>query len=159
MRHNIHLFIFWLTSTIISVQSNSFAQVTEPTSESEAPKVFYDYDAAGNRILRRIALSDDSWRMASQTQPTEQALIEQEGYEINAYPNPVQNHLTVDVSPFILELNEHRLTVSDMNGRILQQQNIVGVRTQLDVSALASGNYILKVWADEHSQEWQVVKE
>lgn len=77
------------------------------------------------------------------------------------YPNPASNHMTIDFN-----LPEHMsngtIELLDVNGRILISQKLDDAATQpvtLDVHALSSGIYLLKVMIGETVMTQQVVIE
>jgi hypothetical protein len=54
------------------------------------------------------------------------------------YPNPFTNSLFVEIQ------GEAQLCITDVNGRLLQEQSVFG-KAQLDVAALPVGVYVLRV--------------
>lgn len=121
------------------------------------PAVFYEYDAAGNRTLRRILLSND--RRADTTIVEEQPPIELPAGAITAYPNPTGGLLHVAVSPTLLEEGSAQYWLFDLSGRALREGNITQSIITLDLGNEAKGVYILKVVAGTKKEEWQVVRQ
>lgn len=72
--------------------------------------------------------------------------------EVQIYPNPVQNHLTISsINP-----NYHSVEIFDMNGKsiIIKNEDI----SKLDLSGFKSGVYFLKInWIDK-SMNFKIVK-
>ncbi|MGB0423105.1 MAG: DUF7619 domain-containing protein, partial [Flavobacteriales bacterium] len=62
-----------------------------------------------------------------------------------AYPNPVQQFLTVKVST----QGTWNIDVLDAAGRVVSQEQFTGAQTQIDCSAIAAGTYTLRVF-NEH---------
>jgi len=61
---------------------------------------------------------------------------------MNVYPNPVTNILSVQLEG---TLSNSSLAVLDMNGKIALSQPVKSNTVQIDMSALPSGNYILRL--------------
>jgi len=62
------------------------------------------------------------------------------GEEINVYPNPSESILNISITQ---TLNNAVLSVTDMNGREVSNQNVSGNQFTLDVNTLKAGNYIM----------------
>jgi hypothetical protein len=63
---------------------------------------------------------------------------------VNAYPNPATDYLTLSISEFdILNLSYQ---VYDMQGKLLENKNITGNQTSIDMSNLVSATYFVKVF-------------
>lgn len=72
------------------------------------------------------------------------------GHRLRVYPNPAQDYAMIDLS-VAQDAAAYRLTVWDMQGRLLQQMPLVATTHNtflLDVSAWAAGQYWLRL---EHS--------
>jgi hypothetical protein len=65
-----------------------------------------------------------------------------EGVGINAYPNPAQDNVTVDLSG--IDKVKGKLQVVDIMGRIVMSQNCATASTVLNVSKLTAGVYTLQ---------------
>ncbi len=70
------------------------------------------------------------------------------------YPNPTTSHITIQFS----NLNNAKLEVYDINGRVLQNQNLNSTSNTVDISRLPSGMYLFKVSSDEGSAMTKVIK-
>ena len=78
-------------------------------------------------------------------------------FAINAYPNPVSDILTVDIKGK-LAASAH-LTIVDVTGKMLINAAINDRSTNIDMSSLPSGNYILKYSDGNHDQVLKVTKQ
>ncbi len=76
----------------------------------------------------------------NQTDTDQQELIIEE--EINLFPNPVDEILTIEVENDI----QYDLSVYNTNGKLIQKQTIESFVTQLDVSNYDSGIYIFEFY-------------
>ena len=65
---------------------------------------------------------------------------EQSGFSVNVYPNPVQNHLTIEAD---LQGAEYRIV--NMQGKVVKTGKITETALQIDFSDLSGGTYLLKV--------------
>lgn len=74
------------------------------------------------------------------------------GGNFSMYPNPVNDQLIIES-----ELNNYQVSITDMLGRTLQQFDGNG-NTQLDMSDLASGVYLVLVANEESSWTERIVK-
>ena len=63
---------------------------------------------------------------------------------VNVYPNPAKNQVTVDFYAFAAE-NNPVVELLSIDGKLLSSQRILKSKTQIDVSDLSSGLYILKI--------------
>jgi len=126
----------------------------------QSSNIFNEYDAAGNRITRRILLvSDGSGRLADTTIVEEQPPVDLPVGAITAYPNPTGGLLHVAVSPTLLEEGSAQYWLFDLSGRILRDGTITQSIITMDLSNEAKGVYILKVVAGTKKEEWQVVRQ
>jgi uncharacterized repeat protein (TIGR01451 family) len=75
--------------------------------------------------------------------------------DIALYPNPVQNHLTID-------LKNHanaNIQLHDMLGKVILSKSINGQSAELDVSNLSVGMYFVKVNADGNAKTFKILKQ
>jgi hypothetical protein len=61
---------------------------------------------------------------------------------LKVYPNPTNNTLNVELERFV---NNGTLTLFDMSGKLVLSQSVNGNSTQINLSALTAGNYILRL--------------
>jgi hypothetical protein len=75
--------------------------------------------------------------------------------QLNIYPNPVTDVLNVQWN----NTNETaNLSIRDLSGRLVHSERVANGNAALDLSRLASGNYILELQTGEGSLRKQVVK-
>lgn len=72
---------------------------------------------------------------------------------VTVYPNPATDFITVDIGDPAGFENPQGLVLTDMNGKVLLLEKIVGSKQQLDFSTYPAGIYFLTV-----KQENQVIK-
>lgn len=76
-------------------------------------------------------------------------------FEVNIYPNPTQDFVTIDLSN--LE-NEPSFILYDICGKRLLEHNIAERRTTIEMSAFPKGVYVLQVATKEESITERIVK-
>jgi len=77
---------------------------------------------------------------------------------ITIYPNPTRGLLTVKIS----EMPQHSvssLTLFDMHGRVITQQQSLTDENRLDISAQPVGTYIMQVAVGTEVTSWKIVKQ
>ena len=80
-------------------------------------------------------------------------ISETETGKINLYPNPVKDELTIENG----ELTINKITIADLSGKSIQQIN--GSQKQINVSALSSGIYFVKIETDKGVVTKKFIKE
>jgi predicted secreted hydrolase len=70
--------------------------------------------------------------------------ITEDDNSIMVYPNPANNQITIDFPAFTTN-NNTKMELLNLDGKLLKNKNIVKSKTQLDVSDLPSGIYVLKL--------------
>jgi WD40 repeat protein len=117
--------------------------------------IAFTYDQAGNRIERKtIPLKSSSVSDNEPEQLFEDSLADQ---EIRIYPNPSEGHLMVSIS-HPENIPEGKITISDVNGRLLATKIIEGQNTSLNLSDQPSGLYLMTITLGEESSVWKIVK-
>ncbi|MEL6671843.1 MAG: T9SS type A sorting domain-containing protein [Bacteroidota bacterium] len=111
--------------------------------------ICYSYDAAGNRIQRKLCIEGPSpLREGTDVQV-------QLDQSIKVYPNPTQNMVLVELSQ---EVEGAKLYLMDLSGRHLKQHKLEGLTAKFDLSAYPAGTYILMLRSPDVQQQWRVVK-
>ncbi|NVN95702.1 MAG: T9SS type A sorting domain-containing protein [Bacteroidetes bacterium] len=77
---------------------------------------------------------------------------------LNIYPNPATSKLTINLQQ-LTSLQNTTVSIYDVQGKLLLQQNITQPQTELNIAPLAKGIYILKVNNDTKSMQSKFVKE
>ena len=96
---------------------------------------------------RNHGCEDDRNGMAEAVAETDKVEL---STKLAIYPNPVQNQLTVaNIDPD--EYN--KMAVYNMQGALLQQQNVNSTAARMDVSSLPDGTYLLVLWSSTSFKE------
>ena len=142
----------------------------------------YDYDAAGNRILRKtITLTpappapptpEDSLYVQNVPLQIFEGVDPQSGdgvvnansftetlaqTEIKIYPNPTTEQLTLEIAQWE-NLQTGNFTLYSLNGQLLQEHPVRSATTVISLAGLPKGAYLLKVHINGKSEEWKVIK-
>ena len=135
----------------------------------------YDYDAAGNRVLRKIlnltprdtsqqvvAFPPDSTELQvtnGELQVTSDNFFVENiaQVEIKIYPNPTTEKITLEISNMeILQKGVFKLFT--LNGQLLQEKPVYSAATEVSLAGYAKGVYILKVNVNDRTENWKVIK-
>jgi hypothetical protein len=128
----------------------------------DPPIIEYSYDNAGNRVSREIVyyseLDEGLKSMKTQTPPKKDEEIQPEEL-MNLYPNPANHSVNIVVSPEVLEMENKRIIIYDFQGRVIKQMIPQGLVTEMEVSDMRSGTYIVKVLYGSKSKDWKLIKQ
>lgn len=107
--------------------------------------VSFDRDLTGGTVANDVYYFDDIKQSASLIST---GLTAESNAKFSVYPNPAQN--------YILTPNAQKVTVLDLNGRIVKQSINV---ERLDISSLAKGSYIVKMQVNNDTKIGKLIKE
>lgn len=79
------------------------------------------------------------------------------GFGINAYPNPVSGALTVEIQGGLV--NEGMIQIMDVTGKLLKVILATGTTVSIDMSGLSSGLYLVRYSDAAHSQTIKINKQ
>lgn len=84
--------------------------------------------------------------------------VEETGINLNisAFPNPTTDYLILKITDDAIRETEFAITLYDLNGRVIKQQNILSNETTIEMASLKAAIYILKV--DNGNQEVKTFK-
>jgi len=126
---------------------------------TQAHRVTFAYDAAGNRTARIIVLQP---RVNTLDAPDEEfnPFIEQaENRVVTIFPNPTRGMLIIEISSG--ENNEQfRAVLYNQQGRLMQEtQAFTGTSLNMDLSAYPPGVYILLLRIGDEIKEYKIIKQ
>lgn len=78
------------------------------------------------------------------------------GPPISIYPNPATDEVTIEITGNFIN---GRLTISDLDGRQLITRQINTLKTQVDISSIPCGVYIVKLTSDNTLRVGKFIKE
>ncbi len=128
------------------------------TVEAQNYKVEYTYDAAGNRTSRMVIPipPQGSYSAKKQMEPLKQLWGER---KILVYPNPTKGALKIAITNGTPG-TEYKAKVYDQNGRIFCTEQRKGDGDLvIDLSAQASGMFILVLSTGTEEMTYKIVKE
>ena len=128
----------------------------------------YGYDESGNRVLRvtiKIANTppapEDSVEVTSyelQVTSYEYFVEKLAQVEMKIYPNPATEKITLEISNFE-KLQTGVFKLYNLNGQLLKECPVHSVSTELSLAGLTSGVYLLKVFMNDKTDEWKIIKQ
>jgi len=167
-----HLILFlWLTLPLLCMAQNSLA-------------FMYEYDNAGNRVRRKVvtlnppdelppaptppdSLQVTSYELQEVASPasfvspelaTPNYFVETIAQvEMKIYPNPTTEKITLEISGW-KDLKTGIFKLFSLNGQLLQEQPVHSTATVISLTGLSSGAYILKVFINDTTEDWKVIK-
>jgi len=134
---------------------------------------YYEYDDAGNRVLRKVirmqAPQEDSLQVTSDefleklasdvSQKSPEYYVEKLArVEVKIYPNPATEKITLAISN-MENLQTGMLQLYSLNGQLLQTHPIQSETTTISLVGLAKSTYILKVQINEKTENWKIIKQ
>lgn len=111
-----------------------------------AQKVAYGYDAAGNRISRYKVVH------SRRSPASNESLL------FKAVPNPVSDILRVSFENETDFQGSYQYSLQSMYGEVVATGECNTAGCQLDVSALPSGVYILRIIYQDNEQSIKIIK-
>lgn len=144
-----------------------FALDSDAHSQVFLPRT-YEYDAAGNRVLRKVLelknletdtsnnmLADHISYSQENIPKREVAFEEQIGdVSIRVFPNPTQGELTLQCNDSVSGSYE----ILSQSGQLLQNGRIVSNISHIDFSPFPSGVYLLRLNMKNQSETWKIIK-
>ena len=134
----------------------AFAQSTLPRT--------YDYDNAGNRILRTTLTLRQTVATEADTSFANVSNTKQEPYyeeivgenNVKVYPNPTKGMVTLQLGKPV-KAGLYRL--SDLSGKLLLDGTITTSIFTLDLSRYENGVYLLTLTLDGQTDTWKIIKQ
>lgn len=139
--------------TVIHAQINGGPPV--PTQKCG---IYIDYDAAGNRIKRYYDCKDISGGTGetggNPNARIVKAALGQQSNEVTVSPNPTDGKFTIRLS----EDKRTHFHLYDSKGAIISSDFIEGQNNNGDITALASGVYVIVVYFHEKPYTFRLVR-
>jgi hypothetical protein len=77
--------------------------------------------------------------------------------EIKIYPNPTTEKITLEISGWE-NLQTGIFKLYSLNGQLLQERPVHSSTTEVSLSGLPQGAYILKVRINDRTEDWKIIK-
>ena len=126
--------------------------------DAQTQTVLFGYDAAGNRNLRQIDVK--KLTKSDTLSKADSLFAELPDAPINGlrvYPNPVWEIVNIEFTT--LPETRVEFTMSDMNGRLIEQGSINAVITPLNLQSLGKGTYLLLIKAGAENEKFKIIKQ
>ncbi len=141
---------------------------------SLAQDIEYYYDAAGNRITRKLippdpqvspieelgeettAETESKTEVEVKSQPeVYNDLVAEKQFKI--YPNPTRGKLKIDMLNYSWD-TQGSIQVFDLTGRLVKQIENLNSSMELDITKEPAGSYIMIIIIGNEKSEWKIVK-
>jgi len=125
--------------------------------QTTAQTVGFTYDSDGNMTERKLVVVGRSGVKAS---PKDTVFVSDKIGEqkVSIYPNPTRGLFQVAVTQFdSTKKNYYRLY--SLSGSQLQQKNLSGSSTDIDISSYPSGTYLLDIFLGDKVSRWKIIKQ
>lgn len=121
------------------------------------------YDASGNRIIVEKIYSSDSSKsaLADFNLPDPDSDIESvffEDVEITIHPNPTNGLLSLFINPFEEDNPISIVSVYNVQGKLILQQEVRSSSTVLDLTKHPIGSYVLVLEINTEVITWKIIK-
>jgi len=127
--------------------------------------VYYGHDAAGNRKVRSITLSETKSAKADTSSSRKVNGSKTEIFSDNLgdikiviYPNPTQGQLKLVLEGYQENANSG-LYLYNLSGSLVKSKSPVKSSNELSLSGYPIGTYILKIVVGDKKIEWRIIKE
>lgn len=111
---------------------------------NEQEKYFFNFESGNNRDRFVLHLVKEN-----------QTNFAEENMEINVFPNPTSDKLTLKVSNFSYGC---RYFISDATGKIILNEEITSSMTEIDMSIFSSGIYVIGIEVDNQIFKKAIIK-
>jgi len=136
---------------------------------AQLPRV-YEYDDAGNRIVRKtVTLNPAPPAPPDSTETTLDSQMSLESLEpeyfveniaqteIKVYPNPTTEQVTLEIAGWET-LQNGNFKLFSLTGQLLQEHPVHSLTTTISLATLPRGAYILKVHISGKTENWKIIK-
>ena len=120
----------------------------------------YEYDAAGNRVLRNVIPMMQARQMADDLEEQTTGIFEEELPEmkITISPNPTKGLLQVEISN-AENLQDVKILLYNPQGALILQLSNLSELTTLDISSYSDGIYLMQIVSGKNSiSTWKIIK-
>jgi hypothetical protein len=121
-------------------------------------RIVYEYDAAGNRVLRKNEVSMQAKKANADEQTTDIFEEELPEMKISIFPNPTKGILQIEISN-ANTLQGVEIRLYNPQGALIRQLSNLSEMTTLDISEQSGGIYIMQiVLNDNEISTWKIIK-
>ncbi len=134
--------------SLVAIAPFSYAQNPLPIEIS--------YDAAGNRITRKVLQVSMMAKGGSYSDST-YYIDQMQSVLMKVYPNPTQGKVYIEMQGGG-EIGHSNIRMFDSHGRLIHEQEGNGNAVELDLSTYPTGHYIIDLFVNEEHTTWKIVK-
>ena len=130
-------------------------------SSLKAQDIQFDYDAAGNCILKYKTIVLPSHIKGSNRSDSTDVAPESEiisDREVVIYPNPTKGALKIEIEGTTPEAPIQYI-LTDLSGKIISGARSADMYYLFDMTSFPSGVYLLRVMIDNKWNTWKIIKE
>lgn len=113
----------------------------ELSAEPESFAVFEQWSDGDQQSVRTITVTSDTAFTAIFSLVDPEGIVDSDKSGVEIVPNPAKDNLIIRMG----DAGNYKIEVYDASGRNVKRTSFNGQETELDVSALASGHYLIKV--------------
>jgi hypothetical protein len=125
--------------------------------QTKAQTVSFSYDNDGNMTERKLVVVRPSGVKASPKDSV--SVTDRIGEQkVTIYPNPTWGIFQVAVTQFDSKQKSY-FHLYSLSGTKLQQKNLTGESTDIDISNYPPGTYLLDVFLGDKVSRWKVIKQ
>jgi len=119
--------------------------------------VKYSYDPAGNRVQRKLDISDPNSQRTTDSKADKKGMEKAEELGLSVFPNPAQDKVNVVIAN-LKEGQQANVFLLDEQGKNLVNQKTSVEQNSLDMSPYKPGIYFIKVVVDKETLFYKVLK-
>lgn len=137
-------------------------------SQSDTEAIEFQYDLAGNRIIRQVVVLEKKSMpvdSAGLTNNPSKTYTEQLKYsevvgsmEVSIFPNPNGGQFKVEINNTENEI-DGKLYLHTLDGTLIYMEDRLEKSTEIDISTRQNGAYILSVIINGEKKTWKVIKQ
>ena len=131
--------------------------------QRDVMKRVYEYDAAGNRVMRSVFVlkspSQKSMDNADEEAKEEYSFVDNlEDIKIRVFPNPTTSTVSINIEN-VEVLHNGVIQIYNVTGTQLRTQTISALNTSIDLSSYPAGIYLVNITINGKETKWKIVKE
>lgn len=122
--------------------------------------VEFEYDDAGNRIMRDVIYFKSTIADSSDHKQTEEFQVILGETQVTISPNPNGGTFTVKIENNLQSsVDSPHLFLYTINGVLIYENNNAGILNEIDISEHKNGTYILSLIIGPERKTWKIIKQ
>lgn len=115
------------------------------------------YDAAGNRIMRKVLQISMMSKGGNHTDST-YYIDQMQSVQMVVYPNPTQGKIYVEL-PKMEESVPNMFRLYDNQGKLIYESVVLGNTLEIDISLYPTGCYMVELYVNGERTTWKLIKQ